>query len=126
MADKMDGGFDFTDLGTDEPSVITMRITGKLEANVAAELEERLEAASVTGRHSRISIELVTFEGADLAVVREKLGHICTLFNDIEHDGYWAWMSKVVGYIDAGTPLNLPTFGGDHDEEERAWRISGE
>ena len=126
MADDMDGGFGFTDLGTDAPRVITMKITGKLDANVATELEERLEAASATGRHSRISIELVTFEGAELAVVREKLGHICTLLDDIEHDGYWAWMSKVIGYIDEGTPLYVSTFGCDQDEEERDWRTSGE
>ena len=46
----MDSGFDFIDLGTGDPRVIAMRITGKLHAEVITGSVERLEAVSATGQ----------------------------------------------------------------------------
>ena len=67
--DNMDSGFD-------DPRVIAMRITGKLHAEVIAELVKRLEAVSATGQKSLSYIDLGPSEGSELAVVREKLVHI--------------------------------------------------
>ncbi len=127
-ATTMDGGFEFIDLGTDDPRVIAMRITGKLHAEVITELVERLEAVSATGQKSLVYIDLMTFEGSELAVVREKLAHIRTLWNGIERLAYvldWAWMSKMVGLVDAVTPMHLRAFGHEQDEEARAWLLWG-
>ncbi len=125
----MDSGFEFIDLGTDNPSVIAMRITGRLHAEVITELVERLEAVSATGQKSLLYIDLVTFEGSDLGVVREKLANMRILWNGIERLAYvldLAWMSKMIGLVDAVTPMHLRAFGHDQDEEARAWLLSGE
>ena len=66
MGDNMDRGFELIDLGTDDPRVIAMRITGKLHAEAITELVERLEAVSSTGQKSLLYIDLVTFEGYEL------------------------------------------------------------
>ncbi len=125
----MHSGFEFIDLGTDDPRVIAMRITGKLHAEVITELVERLEAVSATGQKSLVYIDLITFEGSELAVVREKLAHIRIFWNGIERLAYvldLAWMSKMIGLVDAVTPMHLRAFGHDQDEEARAWLLSGE
>ncbi len=129
MGDNMDSGFEFIDLGADDPRVIAMRITGKLQAEVITELVERLEVVSATGQKSLLYIDLVTFEGSELGVVKEKLAHIRTLWTGIERLAYildWAWMSKMIGLVDAVTPMHLRAFGHDQDEEARAWLLSGE
>ena len=123
-----DGGHEFIDLGSDDPRVIAMRITGKLQAEAITELVERLEAVSSTGQKSLLYIDLVTFEGYELAVVREKLAHIRILWNGIERCAYvldLAWLSKMIGLVDAVTPMHLRAFGHDEDEEARAWLLSG-
>ena len=50
MGDNMDSGFEFIDLDADDPRVIAMRITGKLQAEVITGSVERLEAVSATGQ----------------------------------------------------------------------------
>ncbi len=127
--DNMDSGFEFIDLGTDDPRVIAMKLTGKLHAEGMTELVERLEVVSATGQKSLLYIDLVTFEGSELAVVKEKLAHIRTLWNGIERLAYvldWAWMSKMIGLVDAVTPMHLRAFGHNQNEEARAWLLSGE
>jgi len=125
----MDSGFEFIDLGTDDPRVIAMSITGKLHAEFITELVERLEAVSATGQKSLVYIDLVMFEGYELAFVREKLAHIRILWSGIERLAYvldWAWMSKWIGLVDAVTPMHLRAFSHDQDEEARAWLLSGD
>ncbi len=125
----MDSGFEFVDLGTDDPRVIAMRITGKLHAEVITQLVEHLVAVSATGQKSLLYIDLVGFEGSELAVVREKLANLRTLWTGIERLAYVLdveWMSKVIGLVDAVTPMHLRAFGHDQDEEARAWLLSGE
>ncbi len=127
-ATTIDSGFEFIDLGTDDPRVIAMKLTGKLHAEGMSELVERIEAVAATGQKSLLYIDLVTFEGSELAVVREKLAHIRTLWNGIERLVYvldWAWMSKMVELVDAVTPMHLRAFGHDQDEEARAWLLWG-
>ncbi len=129
MGDNMDRGFELIDLGTDDPRVIAMRITCKLQAEVITELVGHLQAVSATGQKSLLYIDLGSFGGSELAVVREKLAHIRTLWNGIERLAYvldWAWMSKMIGLVDAVTPMHLRAFGHDQDEEARAWLLSGE
>lgn len=129
MEDTIDSGFEFIDLGTDDPRVIAMRITGKLHAEGMTELVERIEAVAATGQKSLVYIDLVTFKGYEIAVVKEKLAGMRTLWTGIERLAYvldWEWMSKVIGLVDAVTPMHLRAFGHDQDEEARAWLLSGE
>ena len=128
-ATSLDGGFEFIDLGADDPRVIAMRITGKLHAESITELVERMEAVSATGEKTLLYIDLATFEGSELAVVKEKLANMRTLWTGIERLAYvldMEWMSKVIGLIDAVTPMHLRAFSHDQDEEARAWLLSGE
>ena len=123
-----DGGFEFIDIGTDDPRVIAMRITGKLHAESITELVDRMEAVSATGQKSLLYIDLQTFEGSELGVVREKLANMRTLWTGIERLAYVLdveWMSKMIGLVDAVTPMHLRAFGHDQDEEARAWLLSG-
>jgi hypothetical protein len=129
MAQTKDTGLEFIDLGTDDPRVIAMRITGKLHAEGMTELVERIEAVAATGQKSLVYIDLVTFKGYELAVVKEKLAGMRTLWTGIERLAYvldWDWMSKVIGLVDAVTPMHLRAFGHEQEEEARAWLLSGE
>ena len=123
-----DGGFEFIDIGTDDPRVIAMRITGKLHTESITELVDRMETVSATGQKSLLYIDLQTFEGSELGVVREKLANMRTLWTGIERLAYVLdveWMSKMIGLVDAVTPMHLRAFGHDQDEQARAWLISG-
>lgn len=129
QATTPDGGFEFIDIGTDDPRVIAMRITGKLHTESITELVDRMEAVSATGEKSLLYIDLQTFEGSELGVVREKLANMRTLWTGIERLAYvldMGWMSKMIGVVDAVTPMHLRAFGHDRDEEARAWLLSGE
>jgi hypothetical protein len=124
-----DGGFEFIDLGTDDPRVIAMRITGKLHAEGMAELVKRIETVAATGQKSLVYVDLATFAGSELGVVKEKLAGMRTLWTGIERLAYvldMEWMSKMIGLVDAVTPMHLRAFGHDQDEEARAWLLSGE
>ncbi len=124
-----DGGFEFIDLGTDDPRVIAMRITGKLHAEGMAELVKRIETVAAKGQKSLVYVDLATFAGAELGVVKEKLTGMRTLWTGIERLAYvldMEWMSKMIGLVDAVTPMHLRAFGHDQDEEARAWLLSGE
>jgi hypothetical protein len=124
-----DGGFEFIDLGTDDPRVVAMRITGKLHAEGMAELVKRIETVAATGQKSLVYVDLATFAGSELGVVKEKLAGMRTLWTGIERLAYvldMEWMSKMIGLVDAVTPMHLRAFGHDQDEEARAWLLSGE
>jgi hypothetical protein len=124
-----DGGYEFIDLGSDDPRVIAMRITGKLQAEGMTELVERIEAVAATGQKSLVYIDLATFAGAELGVVKEKLAGMRTLWTGIERLAYVLdveWMSKMIGLVDAVTPMHLRAFSHDKDDEARAWLLLGE
>jgi len=124
-----DGGFEFIDLDTDDPRVVAMRITGKLHAEGMAELVKRIETVAATGQQSLVYVDLATFAGSELGVVKEKLTGMRTLWTGIERLAYVLdieWMSKMIGLVDAVTPMHLRAFGHDQDEEARAWLLSGE
>jgi len=128
-APTTDRGFEFIDLDTDDPRVIAMKLTGKLHAEGMTELVERIEAVAATGQKSLLYIDLQTFEGSELGVVREKLANMRTLWTGIERLAYVLdveWMSKMIGLVDAVTPMHLRAFGHDQDKEARAWLLSGE
>ncbi len=127
-ATATDGGFEFIDLGTEDPRVVAMRITGKLHAEGMAELVKRIETVAATGQKSLVYVDLATSAGSELGVVKEKLTGMRTLWTGIERLAYVLdveWLSKMIGIVDAVTPMHLRAFGHDQDEEARAWLISG-
>jgi hypothetical protein len=125
----MASGTEFVDLGTDDASVIGMKVTGKATAETISNLVERLEQIKGAGKKARLYIDLTAYEGYDLGMVKEKLAHIVTLWSGIERCAYVvdkAWMATMIGLVDAVTPMHLRAFGSDHDAEARAWVLSGE
>ncbi|MEA3292808.1 MAG: STAS/SEC14 domain-containing protein [Pseudomonadota bacterium] len=118
---------EFVDLGTGDPNVIGLKVTGKVTAETISQLVERLESIRASRRKARLYLDLANFEGYELPVVKEKLAHMGTFWNSIERCAYVidkAWMSTVIGLIDAVTPMHLRAFGTDQDAEARAWVLS--
>jgi hypothetical protein len=125
----MTGRTEFVDLGTDDASVIGMKVTGKASAETISNLVERLEQIKGGGKKARLYLDLTAYDGYDLGVVKEKLAHMVTLWSGIERCAYVVdkgWMATMIGLIDAVTPMHLRAFDSDHDAEARAWVLSGE
>ena len=124
----MNHGIEFLDLGTDDSNVIGVRATGKTTANDITRLVERLESVQASGHKARLYLDLTDYEGYELPVVKEKLAHMGTFWSSIERCAYVvdkAWMSTLIGLIDAVTPMHLRAFSTDQDAEARAWVLSG-
>ena len=120
----MTDGIEFVDLGTDDPSVIGVKATGKVTADAITRLVERLESVQASGHKARLYLDLTDYEGYELSVVKEKLAHMGTFWNSIERCAYIldkAWMSTAIGLVDAVTPMHLRAFGTDQDAEARTW-----
>ena len=56
----MEGGIEYTDLGTDDPSVLGIRATGKVTGEAMANLIDRLESIRASGRKARLYVDLRT------------------------------------------------------------------
>jgi hypothetical protein len=120
----MTRGTEFVDLGTEDDDVVGMRIAGKVTAETIGALVERLETIRRAGKKARLYLDLTGYEGYDLGVVKEKLTHMGTLWSGIERCAYVVdrgWMVKMIGLVDAVTPMHLRAFGSDQDAEARAW-----
>ena len=120
----MSDGIEFVDLGSDDPSVIGLKASGKIAADAIAALADRLESIQASGHKARIYVDLSDYEGSELSVVKEKFAHMGTFWSGIERCAYVVdkgWMSTAIGLIDAVTPMHLRAFDPDHDAEARAW-----
>ena len=120
----MNEGTELVDLGTDDPRVIGLKVTGKATADTITRLVDRLESVKESGHKARLYLDLSNYEGSELPVVKEKLAHISAFWNSIERCAYVvdkAWMSTMIGLVDAVTPMHLRAFSTDQDAEARAW-----
>jgi len=123
----MGGRIEFLDLGSDDPAVLGLAVRGKLTGQEMASLIERLDAIRAGGRKARLYLNLAEYTGYELPVVREKLLHLGTLWSGIEKCAYVvdkAWMTTMIGLVDAVTPMHLRAFGIDQDAEARDWVVS--
>ena len=94
-----------------------------------AELVQKLEGIHERGQKARLYLNLMDYDGYDLAVVKEKLLHMRALWSGIERCAYvvdQAWMTTMIGLVDAVTPMHLRAFSADEDEAARAWVVSDE
>jgi hypothetical protein len=120
----MGESIEFLDLGTDDPAVIGLAVHGRLTGEDMAVLIERLNAIRGSGHKARLYLNLAEYTGYELPVVREKLSHMGTLWGGIERCAYVvdkAWLSTMIGLVDAVTPMHLRAFGLDQDAEARDW-----
>ena len=120
----MNDGTEFVDLGTDDPNVIGLRVTGKATAETINQLVDRLKGVQASGHKARLYLDLANYEGYELPVVKEKLAHMGTFWSSIERCAYVvdsAWMATAIGLVDAVTPMHLRAFSTDQDAEARAW-----
>jgi hypothetical protein len=120
----MADGIEYVDLGSDDPSVIACKASGKITADAMAGLIGRLESVQASGHKARIYVDLTDYKGSDLSVAKEKLAHMGTFWNGIERCAYVVdkgWMSTVIGLVDAVTPMHLRAFDPDQDADARTW-----
>jgi hypothetical protein len=92
-----------------------------------AEFIARLEQVTADGGRARVFVDMVSYDGSELGVVREKLSHMGTLWGGLERVAYVVdrgWMSGWIGLVDAVTPMHLRAFGPDEAEEAKAWLLS--
>ena len=54
----MSDGIEFLNLGTDDPNVIGVKVTGKATANDITKLVERLESVQASGHKARLYLNL--------------------------------------------------------------------
>jgi hypothetical protein len=116
------------DLGTDDPRVIALAARGKITGEAMAALVDRLEEIRATSQRALIYIDLTEYDGWEAAVVKEKLGHLGTLWHGIERLAYVvdkSWMAKMMPLVDAVTPMHVRAFGPDEADAAREWVLTG-
>jgi hypothetical protein len=120
----MADGIEYVDLGSDDPSVIGLKASGKITAEGMAALVDRLESVQASGHKARLYVDLTDYESSELSVVKEKFAHMGTFWTGIERCAYVVdrgWMSTAIGLVDAVTPMHLRAFDPDQDAEARTW-----
>jgi hypothetical protein len=125
----MTDSLEYLDLGNTDTAVIALAVHGKISGEDMADLVRRLEEIHARGQKARLYLNLVDYDGYDLAVVKEKLLHMRTLWSGIERCAYvvdQAWMTTIIGLVDAVTPMHLRAFSANEDEAARAWVVSNE
>lgn len=120
-------GIEYIDLDINDPAVIGLAVHGKISGDDMADLIRKLEDLQAAGLKARLYLNLAEYAGYELPVVKEKLLHMGTLWNSIEKCAYVvdrAWMTTMIGLVDAVTPMHLRAFSIDEDADARAWVIS--
>ena len=125
--DGVQGGIEFFDLG--DPRAIGVRINGKLSGDGMARFIEHVEEITDRGDKALIYVDMVNYDGWEFAVAKEKLDNMRTLWEGIDRLAYVLdkdWMTRMIGLVDAITPMNLRAFGPDQEDEARNWVLSGD
>ncbi len=107
-------------------NVFGIRILGKFSVAAMAELVQRLEPISERGDKARIYVDLVKFRGAELAMVKEKLSNLRTLWHTIEKMAYivdQSWLATGIALVDAVTPMHIRAFDHEHQHDAREWLL---
>ncbi len=123
----MDNGITYVDLGGHDDALIALVVRGKITGDDMAGLIEKVEGVRAEGRKARLYVDLTDYDGYAFPVVREKLMHLNALWNGIERCAYVVdqrWMSRMIGLVDAVTPMHLRAFGADEDAAAKAWVVS--
>ncbi|MHC4708929.1 MAG: SpoIIAA family protein [Planctomycetota bacterium] len=120
-------GIELNDLGSGDPSVIGMKVRGKVTVEGMAEFIARIEEVSAGGKKARVFVDMVGYDGSEFGVAKEKLSKMGTLWSGIERVAYVVdsgWLSGWIGLFDAVTPMHLRAFGPDEMEEAKDWLLS--
>lgn len=125
----MSSGIEYLDLGAEDPAVIALAVRGKITGDDMAALIEKIEIVREQGHKARLYLDLSEYTGYELPVVREKLMHMGTLWGGIEKCAYLvdkAWMTQMIGLVDAVTPMHLQAYSTDQGADARAWVMSSD
>lgn len=123
----MGTGIENVDLGTTDPTVIAVKVCGKITGDDMANLIDSIERIRERGDKARLYLDLTGYEGYDFPVVKEKLMHLRTLWTGIERCAYIvnaSWMTTAIGLVDAVTPMHVRAYCAGEDAEARAWLMS--
>lgn len=121
-------GTRYIDIGSDDPRVVACVIEGKFTAEDMAAFNERIETIHATGAKALVYLDLTGYSGQELGVAREKLGNLGTLWSGMERLAYVVdqeWMLKLVGVIDAITPMHFRAFAADDTDQAKRWVLGG-
>jgi hypothetical protein len=120
----MSRSIEYLDLGNEDAAVIGLRIRGRISGDDMAELIDRIESIRARGLKARLYLDLSAYAGYELPVVKEKLKHMGTLWGGIEKCAYVvdkAWMTTMIGLVDAVTPMHLRAFSTEEAATAKAW-----
>ena len=120
----MSSSIEYIDLGAEDPAVIGLAVHGKITGDDMAALIQKIQTVQEQGKKARLYIDLSEYSGYELPVVREKLAHIGTLWGGISKCAYVvdkAWMTNMIGLVDAVTPMHLKAYSIEDAADARAW-----
>jgi hypothetical protein len=124
MECTVSSGVEYIDLGTADPAVVALAVQGKVTGDDMAALIQKIQTIQEQGDKARLYIELSEYTGYELPVVKEKLTHIATLWGGISKCAYVvdkAWMTNMIGLVDAVTPMHLKAYSTEDAADARAW-----
>ena len=116
--------FEIEDAGDD---VIACRIHGKFSAESMSDFIDRVERIRDAGGKARVFLDATGYDTVEMGAAKEKLARMGTLWGHIERVAYLVdktWLGKVIGFVDAITPMHLRAFGPDDQAEAVAWLLS--
>ena len=116
----------FQPLDFDEPEgrLIAYEVAGKITAEQARPLFDRIERAAGEGRKLRLYYELHGFPTSEPSVILEKLKHLGTILKTIERVaivGDQRWLSAYTAIFDPITKADIRNFKSEDRAAARAW-----
>ena len=117
----------FLDLAPENRRLIAVRIAGKLTAEELEPFYSKLENIADSGENALLYVDLQSYDGFELATVKQKLSHMKTLWKNVERVAYvldMRWMHHYISLIDAITPMSLRAFSHDQQDSAKAWILA--
>lgn len=116
----------FHPLDFDEPEgrLIAYEVGGKITAEQARPLFDRIERAAAEGRKLRVYYELHGFPTSEPGVLLEKLKHLGTILKTIERIaivGDQRWLTAYTVIFDPITKADIRNFKSDDQAAARTW-----
>lgn len=126
---KIENGFVEISLGSDLPNLVALKLNGQIGADEMAAFVRSIQKINDEGSKAIVYIDLVSYDGFESGVIREKLAGMNTLWNGISKIAYVLdseWMSKAIHLIDVITPIDVRSFSHKDEEEAKTWVLSKE
>ena len=121
---KTEGALRIPDLDDDEAGILAYSIEGKITAEQAKEIFDRIEIGAAAGRRLRVYYEMQGFPKSEPSVFLEKLKRLGTILKTVERlaiVGDQRWLALYTAIFDPITRAELRRFKTDERGEAAAW-----